>query len=257
MVACTLACGAGVVRLAPMRTELTVSGRSGAAGRDVDSAAGIALEPEGDGRRPSPSVAGEPVRPAPRLPGGTTVLHLGDSFAGALGRSLEDELQARGVDSVLKFESSTYIPDWAWRKPVSRYIRRYRPDLVLITLGANELGIPRPSERARAIRKLVRKLAGIPCVWIAPPLWEGASDRLLSVIRESSPPCAFLNSTELVPGLQRLPDGIHPTTEGRRRWARAVVEWLERRAGVEPEPSWRALVSPAPAARPGSVERSR
>jgi lysophospholipase L1-like esterase len=160
------------------------------------------------------------------LPKGTTVLHIGDSFAGALGIELNREFKDAGVRGILKYETATYIPTWAWGKDLEKYLSKYHPDLVLITLGANELEIPDPAQRAPTIRHLVERLAGRPCVWVAPPLWRGARPALLDVIRESCAPCAYLDSSELVPELPRAKDGIHPAMAARKEWAKAVIKWL-------------------------------
>ena len=161
------------------------------------------------------------------LPTGTTVLQIGDSFAGALGIDLNRNLKDEGVRGVLRYETSTYIPTWAGKKELDGYLERFHPDLVLITLGANELLIPDPAQRAPTIHRLVRRLGGRPCVWVAPPLWDGARPDLLATIREACAPCVYLDSSALVPDLQRMRDHIHPSTQGRKIWAKAVLAWLK------------------------------
>jgi hypothetical protein len=187
------------------------------------------------------SLGAEPVPAAENasydLPKGTTVLHIGDSFAGALGIELNREFKDAGVRGILKYETATYIPTWAWGKDLEKYLSKYHPDLVLITLGANELEIPDPAQRGPTIRHLVERLAGRPCVWVAPPLWHGARPALLDVIRESCAPCAYLDSGELVPALPRAKDGIHPAMAARKEWARAVIKWLgEHRRARDGQP---------------------
>src|SRR5690606_1286511 len=144
---------------------------------------------------------------------------IGDSFAAALGRPLQRELARYGIRGALEFETSTYIGTWASAKPIRRYIRRHRPDLVLITLGANALGAARLERRAPLVRKLVRKLGDRPCVWIAPALWEGASPNLLRVIQDNCAPCVYLETNALGIAIERTADRIHPTREGGIRWA--------------------------------------
>lgn len=184
------------------------------------------------------AASGPAIEPGPlALPKGTTVLHIGDSFAGALGIDLNREFKDAGVRGILKYETATYIPTWAWGKDLEKYLSKYHPDLVLITLGANELEIPDPAQRVPTIRHLVERLAGRPCVWVAPPLWRGARPALLDVIRDSCAPCAYLDSTELVPELARAKDGIHPAMAARKDWAKAVIRWLgEHRRGNESQP---------------------
>jgi lysophospholipase L1-like esterase len=156
-----------------------------------------------------------------------TVLHIGDSFAGALGVSLNRELEQRGAKGILEFKTSTFITTWAHDPRLKGFLRAHDPDLVLISLGANEVDSRRPERRARLIRHLVSKLKGRPCVWIAPPLWEGARPDLLRVIERNCAPCAYLDTNQLVPDLERMPDKIHPTADARKRWAKAVAAWLE------------------------------
>jgi lysophospholipase L1-like esterase len=160
------------------------------------------------------------------LPQGTTVLHIGDSFAGALGLDLNRELKAAGVRSILKYQTSSYIPTWASGKELELYLANFNPDLVLVTLGANELEIPDPQERVRTIHKLVGRIGQRPCVWIGPPLWEGARPALLEVIRKECAPCLYLDSTAHLPNLGRARDGIHPSGSARSEWAAFVVHWL-------------------------------
>ena len=174
---------------------------------------------------------------APPLPSGTTVLHIGDSFAGALGIDLNRELKKLGIRGILRYETSSYIPTWAWSKKLDLYLLRYKPDLVLITLGANELEVPDPQQRAGAIKRLVERLGGVPCVWVGPPLWEGARDALLGVIRENVAPCVYMDSSA-APELKRMRDKIHPSMQARQTWARWVVDWLAEHRNASGARPW-------------------
>jgi lysophospholipase L1-like esterase len=204
------------------------------------SAAPVAPAPTGAAPAPSatsPSTTDGPPSPpaeaasvsaaAPEqaLPKGTLVLHIGDSFAGALGVPLAKRFKAAGLRNVVEFKTSSYIPTWAFGPELKKYVSNYNPDLVLITLGANELEIPDPPQRVGAIKRLVATVAGRPCVWISPPLWKKDTG-LLAVIRANVAPCHYLDSDALVHDLQRGPDKIHPSTEGREVWADAVFAWL-------------------------------
>lgn len=179
------------------------------------------------------------AEPAPfELPRGTTVLHVGDSFAGALGPDLNRELSERGVRGVLKQEKATYIPTWASRKELSVYLKEYKPDLILVTLGGNELGIVRPEERAETVQRLVKRFEGTPCVWIGIPLWKDANPALLEVIRNNVSPCRYLDSSALVPDLERAKDKIHPSLSARKIWASAVVRWLAQQRLPNADKPW-------------------
>jgi hypothetical protein len=96
-----------------------------------------------------------------------------------------------------------------------------------------------PEQRAASIQRLVSRLEGRPCVWVAPPLWEGANDALVHVIARSCAPCVFMSSREIERSLARTKDNIHPSMEARKEWARHVIDWLARRRRPAPGRPWR------------------
>jgi hypothetical protein len=109
-----------------------------------------------------------------------------------------------------------------------------QPDLVLITLGANEVGNVNPAAHAYAVRNLVRAIGGRPCVWVSPPLWRKDTG-IIEVIRENSAPCRFFDSDALVhEPIPRGSDHIHPTPEGGAIWADAFWSWLQAERAREP-----------------------
>ncbi|MEI9940256.1 MAG: SGNH/GDSL hydrolase family protein [Pseudomonadota bacterium] len=199
--------------------------------------------------KPNPGLAAPAAAPVPELaaeplPKGTRVLQIGDSFAAALGGELGKLLKDAGVRSTLEYKTASYIPNWSYEGDVPRFVANYQPDLVLITLGANEIEIPKPDERIKPIKHLVSTLGGRPCVWVAPPLWKPDTG-LLKVIRENVAPCRYLDSNALVHDLPRGRDKIHPSAEGRQIWAKIVFDWLVReRLGNAKQP-WALKPEPA------------
>lgn len=193
-----------------------------------------------------PVAAPVPVPVVEPLPKGTLVLHIGDSFAAALGVELGKLLKGAGLRSALEYKTASYIPNWSYGGEIPKFVSNYQPDLVLITLGANEVEIPKPEERIKPIKHLVSVLGGRPCVWIGPPLWKPDTG-LLKVIQDNVAPCRYLDSTALVPDLPRGKDKIHPSPEGRQIWAKAVFEWLSKERLGTPKP-WSLKPEPAPAA---------
>jgi hypothetical protein len=174
---------------------------------------------------------------SPELPRGTLVLHVGDSFAGSLGVPLGQRLKARGLRSVLEYQTSSYVPTWASGKELPEYVARYNPDLVIITLGANEFELANPDQRAGSVRRLVGHLGGRPCVWVTPPRWKPDTG-ILAVIHANLQPCRFLDSDTIVRDLERKQDKIHPSDAGRERWADAVLAWLEHERRGESARPW-------------------
>ncbi len=182
--------------------------------------------------------------PKQPLPKDTLVLQIGDSFAAALGVELGKLLRAQGVRSALEYKTASYIPNWSYGGDIPKYIATYQPDLVLVTLGANEMEIPEPARRAAAIKHLVGELHGRPCVWVAPPLWKPDTG-LLQVIRDNAAPCRYLDSNALVHDLPRAHDKIHPSLEGRAIWAKIVCDWLAQERVGTPAQAWALRPEPA------------
>jgi lysophospholipase L1-like esterase len=175
----------------------------------------------------APATASAAPAPAP-LPKGMTVLVIGDSFAEALGAGLRTKEQETGIRFLLKGEKATYIPEWAGpNRGVAGLMIQYKPDLVVIALGGNELAMTTPEIRAPKVKKLVELLGTTPCVWVAPPLWGIKDNGLLGIIKDSSQPCRYFDSNVLSPNLPRGGDKIHPTAEGQKLWAGHFLDWLK------------------------------
>ncbi len=190
-------------------------------------------EPASDATSPAEVTAA----PVPEFPKGSLVLHVGDSFAASLGVPLGKRLKAAGVRYILEYQTASYVPTWAFGEELPKFIGRYNPDFVIVTLGANEIEIPNPEQRAGAVKRLVKELGGRPCLWILPPLWKQDTG-FMKVIADNAAPCRSLDSTALMGDLPRKRDKIHPNDEGRELWADAVMSWLGREREPEGERPW-------------------
>ena len=168
------------------------------------------------------------------------MLHVGDSMADALGKHLRRELLERGLKAPLKYKEATYIPQWAgYSMGFDQLIAQHDPDLVIITLGGNEVAMPDPTVRVPAIKTLVKKVGDRPCLWIAAPLWPGGPHSgILEVIRDNCAPCRYVDTNVLIPDLERLGAKVHPTIAERRRWAKFMIRWLRHNRDPEGERPW-------------------
>jgi lysophospholipase L1-like esterase len=175
------------------------------------------------------------------------VLHVGDSFAAALGLPLNRKLKEQGLRSALEYETASYIPGWSAGDKLQKLLWKYNPDLVLITLGANELEIVDPEQRIRNIRRIVSTVGDRPCVWIATPLWAGAKNGLMDIIRQNAEPCRYMDTNALIQGMPRVSDGIHPTLAAREEWADVVIDWLKAQRAPSPQKPWALAPEPPPA----------
>lgn len=173
--------------------------------------------------------------PVADLPRGTAVLHVGDSFVhSGLTQALRPKLEALGVRYEVHAEKSTNSMDWAKRVPA--LVASMQPDLVIITLGGNEIGSTHLDVEARAVRRIVEAIGNRPCVWTTPPLWREELG-VFDTIAKNLAPCRFFE-TDVVVGkfIPRREDKIHPTPEGGAMWADALYGWLVRERVGDPKP---------------------
>jgi hypothetical protein len=164
---------------------------------------------------PAPSGLTAPL-PAP-LPSKhyQRVLHAGDSLTGALGVALGKRFRAEGVEYHKDVWVSVPISVFDRRPRFSNLLTRYDPDLVLITLGANDADAPHPEALIPHVKRIVQRIGARDCIWIGPAMWKKDTG-IVDIIARECAPCRFYDSRGL--SLARK-DGIHPTPEGGEVWA--------------------------------------
>jgi lysophospholipase L1-like esterase len=128
-----------------------------------------------------------------------------------------------GKYEIVSTSSSTTL-SWAEGDQLKQLITEHDPELVLISLGSNELFfVDDLTERAKAITAIVSEVAPRACLWVGPPAW--AKDRgFLDVLKRNRGKCRYFDSTALP--MQRQEDGRHPTWGASHRWAGEVWKRL-------------------------------
>lgn len=160
------------------------------------------------------------------------VLHVGDSMVPLVGNYLRTIFWKSQRNYWIESVTSSSTLDWGGDKRLlQNAMYKYDPDLVLISLGSNELFDPKPERRASAIRQMVTDTRGRACLWIGPPAWKKDLG-FIRVLKQNLGHCRYLDSTRL--NLPRMADGRHPDWTGGYRWASAV--WKEL-GGTEPVPT--------------------
>lgn len=170
---------------------------------------------------PPPPPAPEPAKAAPRSLGGKKVLHVGDSMVGGnfgLTKAFEAKLKDEGATLVRHTKVSESMSSFEKGPTLKDLLRTHDPDIVVITLGANDALVPHPEVFAQSVEKIVKRVGDRECWWIGPPMWREDSG-IVRVIQENSGKCRFFDSSKLE--LERTADGIHPTDRGGAKWADA------------------------------------
>jgi lysophospholipase L1-like esterase len=171
-----------------------------------------------------------PAGPPASASHGPVVLHIGDSFAAAgFAQALRPRFEALGLRYVVASKTSGFISTLPSALGLRSLLASYRPVLVLVTLGANDMTAFDPAGRGAAVRSLVASFGEVPCLWTLPPPWATASDKaraLLPVIEREAAPCRTFDATPFADQIRRASDGVHPTAEGGAYWAAIFWAWL-------------------------------
>lgn len=156
-----------------------------------------------------------------------SVLIFGDSMTILVANRLAQYGKKNGYSvHSITWDSSSSVT-WSQCDTLDNFIRRYRPDLIMITLGSNELFLKNFNSRRPDVERLLAKIGNIPFLWISPPNWK--EDKGYNAFMKSIlPPGTFFNSNNLV--LPRQKDHIHPTREGGVTWTDSIMKWVPRSA---------------------------
>jgi lysophospholipase L1-like esterase len=177
---------------------------------------------------PAPSVASAPdaatdPTPPPFTARYKVVLHTGDSMVGGgLCRALKPRFAEEGTRFVRDVWESGSIEDFSKSDRIPKLIEKNHPDLVLLSLGANDVYGPVTDYLTKAVEKvsaLTQKGGPRDCIWIGPPIWKSRFKVTVDAIREHAAPCVFFDSTDIE--MHRKEDKIHPDEKGGEEWAAA------------------------------------
>lgn len=124
---------------------------------------------------------------------------------------------------IIWYGSST--KDWGARNDtITKLIEKYKPTLVMMSVGANELFIRDIIEtRDVYMQNIAKQLQPHNYLWIGPPNWKkgtGINDLILKYV----PSAQYYESRKLK--YQRAKDGAHPTRASSRMWADSIARWI-------------------------------
>ena len=156
---------------------------------------------------------------------------------GGLTKALEAKFKALGSKYVADWQTSVSVQTFDREHHLQEMLTKHSPDLVILTLGANDVMDPYPSSLAYAIKSIAHKItaSGRTCFWLTPPLWKkdvGAG--IIEAIKQNASPCKVFDGTNLT--IARAGDGIHPTDRGGATWADAFFDFYNGKGPDTPPP---------------------
>ena len=166
---------------------------------------------------------------------GKTVLHVGDSMVGGnfgLTKALDARFTGEGARFIRDYKVSESIVSYDKSPKLKDLIAKHHPDIVIITLGTNDVFVPYPAAMIPNVKSIVSRVGARECYWLGPPTWKPDTG-IVQVLRENVAPCKFYDASALK--LQRAGDGIHPTDRGGAAWAQSF--WTFFRPGAVAPPS--------------------
>jgi acyl-CoA thioesterase-1 len=146
---------------------------------------------------------------------------------GGLTKALEAYFSPLGSEFARDWWTSINIEGYAKTKRFGDLIKQHDPDLIILTLGANDFYVPNPKSLAPFVRAISKKTEGRECWWLTPVPWTKAKETgIVEVIAANAAPCKVFDGSQLK--LARASDGVHPSNEGGRQWASAFLEVYNR-----------------------------
>ena len=174
------------------------------------------------------------------------VLHTGDSMVGGgLARALGPKFEADGTKYHRDVIESGTIHEFSQNDHLPALIARIKPDLILLTLGANHVphSVDPEKEIGPFLPKLLKRVAGIDCYWVAPPIWKPSQAKFNQWLADRVAPCRFYDASGIE--IARRPDKIHPNEKGGEAWADDFWKFYKG-DGAFLEPARPAEVAPLP-----------
>jgi lysophospholipase L1-like esterase len=153
------------------------------------------------------------------------ILLTGDSMGDGLFVALRKVRKANGFE--IKYDPwyGSTSAQWAAGARLQAAIADYQPDLVIFTLGANELFTPVGPKRVAQVQGLVRQFGPTEFVWVGPPNWkkDWGTD---SMFRAQVGRARYFQSSQFA--FERRQDGAHPTAAASEQWAAHLVDWVNQ-----------------------------
>jgi hypothetical protein len=159
------------------------------------------------------------------------ILLIGDSMMEGLMFRMKDYTEFNGhfLQPVVWYGSSTKI--WGECDTLTHFIKKYKPDYVVVVLGGNELFIRGIESRAPFVKHILKQIGQRPYLWAGPPNWKkdtGINDLIKNNVAQG----AYYPSKNLK--LARRKDGAHPTRVASAIWMDSLATFMGSMAAAHP-----------------------
>ncbi len=158
------------------------------------------------------------------------VMLMGDSQCGGLRYPVYSYCALNGhkLLATVTWNSST-TKNWANSDTLDYFLREYKPTLVIMCVGLNEILSSNMKSRKKYIQTINTKIAasGARVFWLGPAAWVKDMG-IIQVIKDENG-SMFFDATTL--SLDRAEDGRHPTKQSYRHWFSHAAAYMTR-AGV-------------------------
>lgn len=155
---------------------------------------------------------------SPFLRAGDRVLLIGDSLAQGLSVPMKQLASEDQIAFLADGRQGTRIGQWGVEPWLSQDLATFRPTLVLVSLGTNDMRMTDPNGERPALAALLLALRGLRALWIAPPTMPFPDRGVRAMIADTEVPTFHSESLSIPRG----PDGIHPTASGFAGFAGSV-----------------------------------
>jgi len=178
-------------------------------------------------KMPLPSLSNHKVKFDPNK---KRVLLTGDSMGDCLFFALLNLRKENSFQVIYKPWYSSKIGQWAGRQLLKGYIQKYRPHLVIFTLGSNELFFPISEKKARNVQKILKQVEGTEFVWVGPPNWK-KDWGLDSLVHAQVGSNRYFVSKNFK--FKRRGDGAHPMISEGTHWTDTLARWMNQNPSYE------------------------
>jgi len=153
------------------------------------------------------------------------VLLIGDSEAGGIMRHLNDYCMENGhkLVGVLSWFSATAF-NFGYSTKVDDLIQKFKPTLIFIVIGLNELYAKDLKKRLAAAQKLRQKLNGIQYVWVGPANYM-EDYGINKVYEQAAGSDHYVLSKDL--NLPKSTDKRHPNQKGYALWMKYISQQVQ------------------------------